>query len=66
MRIIKIDEELDCNKFCGILAKELENNKDIIRSRDCVITICIKPVIDINIERHPDGKKSSDKEENNN
>ena len=70
MRIIKITEDLNCQYLCKVLTKELEENRDMIMSRDCVITINIKPVIDTSIEkaRLTYGKDNNinNQEENNN
>lgn len=51
MLIFKINEDLDCHNICGKITKELEKNKELITSKDCVITISIKPVIDSHIEK---------------
>ena len=71
MRIIKITEDLNCEYLCKVLGKELEENRDMITSKDCVITINIKPVIDTSIEKErlTHGKESNininNQEENN-
>ena len=69
MRIIKITEDLNCQYLCKVLAKELEENRDIITSKDCVITINIRPVIDTSIEKerltHGKENNINNQEENN-
>ena len=70
MRIIKITEDLNCEYLCKVLGKELEENRDMITSKDCVITINIKPVIDTSIEKerltHGKDNNINNQEENNN
>ena len=69
MRIIKITKDLNCHYLCEVLTKELEENRDMIMARDCVITINIKPVIDTSIEKeiltHGKENNINNQEENN-
>lgn len=51
MLIFSLDNNLDCSKVCNSIGRELEKNKELITTKDCVLTISIKPVIDSHIEK---------------